>query len=153
MSRFSERGGWWVAGQFALLAMIVASPSRSKASALAPIFHWMGAVLLSFSAGILATGSLKLGKRLTPFPRPSENSSLETTGIYRHVRHPLYLGVILAAFGIASLKMNPWSLLLSAALAALLNAKAEREEAWLSEKFPGYRAYRLISAKFIPFLF
>lgn len=153
MSRFSERGGWWVAGQFALLAAILAAPrSRSAADSAAPL-RWLGAALLAAAAGVLAAGSVKLGRRLTPFPRPRENASLETSGIYGVIRHPLYFGVILLALGISALKTSLWALLLSAALAVLLNAKASREEGWLSERFPEYRSYRLRTRKLVPFIF
>ncbi|MFI5362000.1 MAG: methyltransferase family protein [Elusimicrobiota bacterium] len=132
MSRFSERGGWWVVAQFIPLSLIVASPAGRTTSPAAPFLHRLGEILLTGSAGVLTAGCLKLGRRLTPFPRPRDDSSLVTDGVYRYVRHPLYLGVILAA---------------------LLNAKASREEAWLSAKFPDYASYRLKSRKLIPFLY
>jgi protein-S-isoprenylcysteine O-methyltransferase Ste14 len=153
LSRFGERGGWWVAGQFALLGAAVAAPKTPAPAVPAAPFHWAGAALLAFSAAVLAAGSLKLGKRLTPFPKPVEGASLETTGIYGVVRHPLYFGVVLAAFGIAAVKLSLWSLLFAAALAVLLNAKADREEEWLAGRFPEYRSYRLRTRKLIPFIF
>ncbi len=152
-SRFAGRGGWWVVGQFALLAAIAAAPEGAKSAAAAALFRRLGEALLAASAGVLAAGSFRLGKRLTPFPRPLEGASLETGGIYRLIRHPLYFGVILAGLGTAALKASPWAFLPSAALAALLNAKADREEAWLSEKFPEYERYKRASRKLIPFLF
>jgi protein-S-isoprenylcysteine O-methyltransferase Ste14 len=150
---FASRGGWWVAGQFALLVMIVAAPnaSSSRPDRRAAI-RCVGASLLAAAAAILTVGALKLGKNLTPYPRPLEESSLVTTGIYRYVRHPLYFGVILAAFGIALIKTSPVVIVLTTALLALLNAKASREEAWLSEKFADYETYRRQSWKIIPFI-
>ena len=112
----------------------------------------MGAALLLAAASVLAAGTLALGRRLTPFPRPLAQSTLVTSGIYRFVRHPLYFGVFAAAVGIALIKTSLLALLATAVLSALLNAKADREETWLCEAFPDYDDYRRKSRKFIPFV-
>jgi protein-S-isoprenylcysteine O-methyltransferase Ste14 len=151
---FGERGGWWVLGQFALLAAIILAPggSPSRWPAPAPLWRASGAVLLAAAAAVLTAGTRALGKRLTPFPRPLEESTLVTTGIYRYVRHPLYFGVILASIGIALLKTSLPALILTAVLIAFFNAKAEREETWLLAQFPEYENYRRKSRKFLPFV-
>ena len=110
-------------------------------------------MLLALAAGVLASGLCALGRSLTPFPLPKDGSTLVTTGIYRFVRHPLYLSVILAAAAVALLKMTPLAWALAAGLAAVLNAKASREERWLAERFPAYDEYRRRTRKLIPFLF
>jgi protein-S-isoprenylcysteine O-methyltransferase Ste14 len=42
------------------------------------------------------------------------------------------------------------ALVLTAALALLLDLKARREEAWLLQRLPGYGAYRARTHKFVP---
>src|SRR5581483_3927590 len=60
---------------------------------------------------------------------------LVRTGPYRHVRHPIYTGVLLAVLGTA-LVLNQWRGLLAFALLLLNYAiKAKREERILTVRF------------------
>ena len=56
-----------------------------------PFSYFLG-ILIIFIAFIVMLVSIKdLGKNLSPFPRPINNSNLVTTGIYRFTRHPICL--------------------------------------------------------------
>jgi protein-S-isoprenylcysteine O-methyltransferase Ste14 len=57
-----------------------------------------GALFLAGSV-LAATGALNLGKNLSPLPQPKEDATLVVTGAYRLVRHPIYSGITLMAFG------------------------------------------------------
>jgi protein-S-isoprenylcysteine O-methyltransferase Ste14 len=85
-------------------------------------------------------------------PRPREGGALVETGVYARVRHPIYGGLVLAAFGWGLIGASPVGLLLSAALLGFFTLKSTREEAWLVERFPGYPAYRRRTKRFIPFV-
>ena len=65
-----------------------------------------------------------------------------TPGLYRHVRHPIYLGVVLFLAGY-TLAWSNWTLalLLGLAARAYFEAKARAEERWLSARHPLYQAY------------
>ena len=55
-----------------------------------PFSYFLG-ILIILIAFIVMLFSIKdLGKNLSPFPRPINNSNLVTTGIYRFIRHPMY---------------------------------------------------------------
>ena len=75
------------------------------------------------------------------------------TGPYRWVRHPLYLGLIVAGLGTASSRTSLVSLAATIGLAIVLDLKRRREEAWLVERFPGYEAYRRRTKALIPFVY
>lgn len=98
-------------------------------------------------------GAKNLGEGLTPFPYPAKRAPLVIVGIYRFIRHPLYLGVILGGIGISIFRMNIVSIGLSYCLGLFLNAKANREEEWLRQKFSEYEDYRKKTKKIIPFIF
>jgi protein-S-isoprenylcysteine O-methyltransferase Ste14 len=68
------------------------------------------------------------------------------------VRHPIYSGLILAAFGWAMVQASIVAVVLAGVLAAFLRVKSSREEAWLIQRFPGYAAYRARIPRLIPWL-
>jgi protein-S-isoprenylcysteine O-methyltransferase Ste14 len=137
-----ERGGGWVALQFALVAVIlalgVAAPSWPDSAR-----WWLkgaGALLAFAGAFVIAKAALALGRGFTPFPEPSDSGELAATGPYAVVRHPVYSGGILLAAGI-SLALSPWALPATAALAVVWALKASVEERFLTARYPGYAEY------------
>ena len=65
---------------------------------------------------------------LTPFLPPTDSGSLKTGGIYAQMRHPLYAGLVAVMGGLSLVTSSADRLLLTAALFALVNAKATLEE-------------------------
>lgn len=59
-------------------------------------------------------------------------------GAYSLVRHPIYSGLILAAFGWALLRGSPLGLIYGVVLLVFFDLKARREERWLAAKFAAY---------------
>ena len=112
---------------------------------------WFMASILGLSGLIfIIKGLIDLGKNLTPLPYPREDGELVQTGIYGIVRHPLYSGLILAALGWTLFQMSISHLIASALLIILFEIKANREEAWLTKKYPDYSEYRQRVKKLIP---
>jgi len=112
---------------------------------------WIVASMLGLTALILIIKALiDLGKNLTPLPYPIEKGELVETGIYGIVRHPLYSGLILAALGWTLFQMSISHLIASAILIIFFDIKANREETWLTEKYPEYSDYQQRVKKIIP---
>ena len=112
---------------------------------------WILASILGLGALILIVkGLIDLGKNLTPLPYPIDNGELVQTGIYSIVRHPLYSGLIFAALGWTLWQMSISHLIASAILLIFYDIKANREETWLTEKYPDYSEYRQRVKKLIP---
>jgi protein-S-isoprenylcysteine O-methyltransferase Ste14 len=155
MPSLGHRGEGWVLIQGVLL-VLVAAAGRS----LGP--DWSGPVRLAgmvvgialIASGILLAvrGVTDLGRAMTPLPRPREGAELVETGAYALVRHPIYPGLILAAFGWAIVQASIVAVILAAALAAFLRLKSTREERWLEMRYPGYAAYRARTRRFIPWI-
>ncbi len=101
-----QRGEWFVIAQFALFLLIVLGPRTVAGLPPWPavISHFASSVGMGFLAlgGLVSLiAALHLGSNLTPLPHPKEGATLVVTGMYRFVRHPIYLGVILMAAGFA----------------------------------------------------
>lgn len=69
------------------------------------------------------------------------------------IRHPIYTGLSLCAFGWSLLHGSVLSLICTLALVVFFDIKARREERWLAVKFDGYAAYRQRVRKLIPFIY
>jgi protein-S-isoprenylcysteine O-methyltransferase Ste14 len=83
-----------------------------------------------------------------------KTSALVTTGIYRHIRHPLYGSLLFLAWG-AFLKEITWcSVCLAVAATLFLVATAKAEEAECVRCFgSSYEEYMRRTKMFVPFLF
>lgn len=80
-----------------------------------------------------------------------QEQSLVTDGVYRYVRHPIYAGDVLLLIGL-ELALNSWFVLGVIIPALVVVRNVMREEAILSQSFPGYETYRRQTKRFIPFI-
>ena len=83
-----------------------------------------------------------LGRNLSPFPRPINNSNLVTNGIYRFTRHPMYYSLIFISFGVFITKLSIYYLFLSISLGLIIKFKIDLEEQYLKNKFKNYLLYK-----------
>ncbi|HEY9662170.1 MAG TPA: isoprenylcysteine carboxylmethyltransferase family protein [Allocoleopsis sp.] len=153
-----QRGEYWVVAQAVLMLgyclLPVYRPHWLVVSP--PLLYgvWTIAALLALAGLILVSkGLLDLGINLTPLPYPREEGTLVQSGVYSVVRHPLYSGLLLAAKAWAI-----WQLSLTHLLGVLVgflffNLKAEREETWLTERYPDYVSYQQHVKKLIPWIY
>lgn len=78
------------------------------------------------------------------------NHQLIQTGPYQYVRHPMYLGVMLAAAG-ALLIFRTWAMLFFTPLSLGIILRARREETLLAQAFGvGWQAYKKRVPAWIP---
>jgi protein-S-isoprenylcysteine O-methyltransferase Ste14 len=76
-----------------------------------------------------------------------------TSGPYRYVRHPLYLGETLTMLGLCLMISSAIALLFWAALATMQLTRARIEELKLAKQFEEYRAYRRRTRFILPGLY
>jgi protein-S-isoprenylcysteine O-methyltransferase Ste14 len=154
--RFGARGESYVIAQFVLMLVVIAAPAQVRGwpGRLPPSLTLDVVVVASVVAGVvlLTAGTRGLGRNLTPLPYPKDNGVLVDRGIYTYVRHPIYGGLILVAFGWSLRRGGGLVLLYATLLAGLLYVKSRREEGWLTARFPAYTAYRARTRRFLPFV-
>jgi protein-S-isoprenylcysteine O-methyltransferase Ste14 len=148
------RGEGWLVAQIVLFWLIVATALLGPAwSGIARVTtSLIGGGLLGVGLTLAARGLRDLRGALTPLPYPRDDAELVETGIYAHVRHPIYGGVILGAVGWGLLTASIPTLGLAAVLWGFFQLKSRREEVWLEERFPGYPAYRQRTRRLIPWI-
>ena len=74
------------------------------------------------------------------------------SGPYALVRHPIYTGLIVAAFATAVIRATPWTLLGAGLFALGFALKAKVEERFLEAELGGYDAYRARVPMIVPFV-
>ena len=100
---------------------------------------------------ILALYSLTyLGKRFSIVP---EARGLVTSGPYQLVRHPIYLGEIIAGVGLVLPTLFSLHILLFAVFLGAQIARTIFEERILRATYPQYEAYAAHTRRLIPFIF
>ena len=109
----------------------------------ASAFSYFLGILIIIIASIIMLVSIKdLGRNLSPFPRPINNSKLVTTGIYRFTRHPMYYSLIFISIGVFIIKLSIYYLFLTISLALIIKFKIALEEKYLINKFKNYLLYK-----------
>ena len=110
-----------------------------------------GAMLIIIGVAIRAQSRRALGKGFSYMLRVRPDHHLITEGIYKHIRHPAYVGDLLFHFGVALLFSSCWGLLAMFGLIPCLLYRITIEEKMLTEKFgETYRTYMKSSKKLIP---
>ena len=107
-----------------------------------PFSYFVGFLIIIIAFTILLVAIKDLGRNLSPFPRPINNSNLVTTGIYRFTRHPMYYSLIFISFGIFITKLSIYYLFLSISLVLIIKFKIALEEQYLNKKFKNYLLYK-----------
>lgn len=154
----NSKGEWYVVIQMVLFVVVLFAP---RATAVFPLWseRWqtvclaVGLVIGLLGGGLIVLGIFSLGNNLTAVPRPKSDSTLVETGAYRVVRHPIYSGIILGAFGWAILQRSTLVLIYALVLFLFFDIKSRREEQWLSEKFSNYKSYQSRVKKLLPFVY
>ena len=107
-----------------------------------PLSYLVGFLIIIIAFIILLIAIKDLGRNLSPFPRPINNSNLVTKGIYRFTRHPMYYSLIFISFGVFITKLSIYYLFLSTSLILIIKFKIDLEEQHLKNKFKNYLFYK-----------
>ena len=83
-----------------------------------------------------------------------EDHKLITHGVYRFMRHPIYLGTIMCCIGIPVFLSSLYGLLTMSVLIPVFLSRIRIEERLLTEEFgDAYRSYKEATIKLIPFIY
>jgi protein-S-isoprenylcysteine O-methyltransferase Ste14 len=126
-------------------------------------FHWspvplwlqlVGAIVLSCSFFLLFL-TFRENSYLSTVIRIQEDrgQTVVSTGPYRHVRHPMYAGILVFVVGTPLLLDSWYGVLVGLILLVVLARRAMLEERALREELPGYAAYMAqVKYRLIPYI-
>lgn len=106
------------------------------------LVSWAGIAMAAIGLTIRIGAMARLGPRFSPLVAVQREHALETTGLYTHVRHPGYLGGLLACLGSALAFGSALALPLVLLMRVAQGARIRREEALMARTFgDAWRAY------------
>ncbi|MGB4897387.1 MAG: methyltransferase [Ignavibacteria bacterium] len=113
-------------------------------------FPWYFLIIVSSIPGI--AGIVQMKSKLRMLPEPASDAVLLQDGIYKFIRHPMYLSVLLTTLVITLLNINLFEVTAWLFLLITIIIKLNREESFLKEKFAEYTIYRNRTKALIPFI-
>jgi protein-S-isoprenylcysteine O-methyltransferase Ste14 len=150
MKPVDYRGLAWTAAQWLGLAAVFWTGWRHDHPEGAAWISIAGGMIMAISLVSAIVGFCALGTNLSPWPQPHATNKLVTHGIYRRLRHPLYLSLILLSVGWAAWRQSWPAVLATAVLIFILRRKAAHEEFLLRQRYAHYSDYARTSGCFLP---
>ena len=140
----NSKGEWYLFSQIFLILLHLIPP-YPKINHIAFSINTF-CIILGLAISILGLlniikAFIDLGENLTPLPYPMYESSLIKNKSYKHVRHPLYKGLLFTSLGICIFSLSLIHMTLLISLTYVLKIKALKEEEKLKTKFPEYKKY------------
>ena len=112
-----------------------------------------GVLLVAAGLGFAVWARIHLGRNWSAEVGVKQDHALIRSGPYRHLRHPIYSGMLLAFLGMA-LTFGEWRGLVALALVlASFVRKSRMEESFMRETFPEYAEYQRDTRALIPFVY
>jgi protein-S-isoprenylcysteine O-methyltransferase Ste14 len=116
--------------------------------------RWLGVLLFAAGGALRLWPVFVLGRRFSGLVAIQSGHTLVTNGIYRVIRHPSYLGLLVNALGWALAFRSGVGVLLAALMIPPLLARIGAEERLLRAQFGAeYDAYRARTSRLLPGLY
>ena len=125
-----------------LLALSALDSGRFRWSVVPVWAQLLGWVLLCV-AGTIVWHVMSVNAYLSSWARIQEDRGqvVVTQGLYGYVRHPMYLGIVLAFVGILLVLASWWALIPGFLIVGVFVYRTAREDRMLRQKLPGYEEY------------
>jgi protein-S-isoprenylcysteine O-methyltransferase Ste14 len=154
-----DRANRWVIGVFAIIGLLSAFlPAYTDRHDIwtmdGDVVRWLG-VVLYIAGGILRIWPVfVLGHRFSGLVAIQPGHELVTSGVYRVIRHPSYLGLLVSSLGWALAFRSGVGLLLTGLLMPPLLARINAEERLLRSQFGHeYETYCAHTSRLVPGLY
>jgi len=151
-----DRGNRWVIWAFGVLGMLGAFlPAFTDRCDFWTVggetIRWIGLAVFTAGSVLRIGGAFVLGRRFSPLVAIQPGHTLVTGGLYGTIRHPSYLGLVIASVGMSLVFRSMVGLIISALLLGVVLFRIAAEERLLQAQFgDAYAAYRRRTARLIP---
>jgi protein-S-isoprenylcysteine O-methyltransferase Ste14 len=135
-----DRADRWVLVAFAVVGVLLSYlPALTDRLDLwtidGDVVRWTGVLVLAAGGTLRLWPVFVLGRRFSGLVAIQPGHALVTTGLYARIRHPSYLGLVVASLGWALVFRSGVGLLLTAVLLVPLVARIRDEERLLATEF------------------
>jgi protein-S-isoprenylcysteine O-methyltransferase Ste14 len=118
------------------------------------VVRYLGVAIYLVGIALRLAPVFVLGRRFSGLVAIQQGHELVTGGLYRVIRHPSYLGLLLGLLGWALVFRSAIGVLVSLLMIPPLVARMNSEEALLESEFgPQYADYRRRTWRLLPFLY
>jgi len=118
-----------------------------------PVINYAGVFIVLAGVLIWITGRVSLGRFFTINLGLVSSHKLVKRGIYKYIRHPIYLGLFLIAVGVTTtLSSLSTGALMAAMVLPLIVHDIITEERFLAKKFKKYNKYCEETKRIIPWI-
>jgi len=154
-----DRGNRWVLAAFAAIGLLIgfipAACDRYDVLTIGgEATRWLGVVLFAVGGALRIAPVFTLGERFSGLAAIQPNHELVTDGLYRYIRNPSYLGLLISTLGWALAFRSSIGVVLTALIVIPLVARMRSEEALLGEHFgEAYAAYRARTWRLVPWVY
>jgi protein-S-isoprenylcysteine O-methyltransferase Ste14 len=151
-----DRGNRWVLVPFALIGLLSGYlPAYTDRVGFLTLdgdaVRWVGVVLFAAGGALRIWPVFVLGRRFSGFVAIQQGHALVTDGLYRFIRHPSYLGLLINMLGWALTFRSGVGVVLTALIVPPLLARIRAEERLLRTQFGAeYVAYCRRTSRLIP---
>ena len=154
-----DRGNRWVIAVFSLIGLVSAFlPAWTDRIGFWTLdgdaVRWLGVTLFAAGGALRLWPVFVLGDRFSGLVAIQPGHALVTTGVYRLVRHPSYLGLLVSSIGWGLAFRSAVGVLLALALVPPLLARIRAEERLLRSEFGAeYNDYSARTWRLVPGLY
>jgi protein-S-isoprenylcysteine O-methyltransferase Ste14 len=136
-----------------LVLVLVGTPLERALVPAADGGRAVGAVLFAVGVVLYRAAGRTLGAALSPFTEPRQAAPLVTRGLYRYLRHPMYLSQALIAVGAPLTLGSRYVIVLALPTVIVLIVRILREDEALARTFPEYARYAARTKRILPFVY
>jgi protein-S-isoprenylcysteine O-methyltransferase Ste14 len=120
----------------------------------AELWRYVGLVLCCVGVVVRLLALRALGKQFSAYITLQSNHELIRNGIYKHLRHPLYLSLLLVPAGIALVFASLLALPVALLAVIFITDRIKKEEQLLAAHFGGaFEGYRKSNWGLLPFVY
>jgi protein-S-isoprenylcysteine O-methyltransferase Ste14 len=154
-----DRGNRWVLAAFSVVGLLLGFvPALCDRFDLLVVggegTRWAGVLLSAVGGALRIAPVFTLGERFSGLVAIQPGHQLVTDGLYRRIRNPSYLGLLVGSLGWSLAFRSLVGVLLTALLIVPLIARMRAEEALLGEHFgAAYAAYRARTWRLVPWVY